>query len=355
MEQITLFYQQGSSDKVYQAHLAPMEGGYVVRFAYGRRGSTLQTGTKTNEPVPHQQAKRIYDQLVNEKLAKGYTPGEDGTPYQHTVNAERFTGIECQLLNPVAEEEVQRLLNDPAFAMQEKFDGRRTLIRKNGKAEGINRKGLLIALPEPLVSAAAKMPSDCILDGECMGDQFIAFDALQIDKTDIRPWSYKKRLFAMNQLLIGAGDSLVSVTTAVDSASKVNLFQRLREQRSEGVVFKRLDAPYSPGRPSSGGDQLKYKFVESASFLVDSVNAKRSISLKLLRGKSFVSAGNVTIPPNHEIPAVASVVEVRYLYAFPESGCIYQPVYLGTREDVDPAECLVSQLKYKPEASVATG
>jgi bifunctional non-homologous end joining protein LigD len=32
-----------------------------------------------------------------------------------------------------------------------------------------------------------------------------------------------------------------------------------------------------------------------------------------------------------------------------ESGVLYQPVYLGPRDDVDPGECLVSQLKFKAE------
>src|SRR5476649_1417611 len=76
MEQITLYYRQGSSDKVYQASIAQQNGGYAVHFAYGRRGTTLQTGTKTQAPVPYDDAKRIYDKLVGEKTAKGYTPGE---------------------------------------------------------------------------------------------------------------------------------------------------------------------------------------------------------------------------------------------------------------------------------------
>ena len=84
MEQTTLYYRQGSSDKVYQASIEQQNGGYVVNFAFGRRGTTLQTGTKTNAPVSYDEAKRIFDKLVNEKTAKGYTPGEDGMPYQHT-------------------------------------------------------------------------------------------------------------------------------------------------------------------------------------------------------------------------------------------------------------------------------
>jgi bifunctional non-homologous end joining protein LigD len=42
-------------------------------------------------------------------------------------------------------------------------------------------------------------------------------------------------------------------------------------------------------------------------------------------------------------------VEVRSLYAFKESGCLFQPVYLGLRSDLDQEECTVDQLKYKAE------
>ena len=160
MEQsTTLYFKQGSSDKVYQAGIAQQDGGFVVQFAYGRRGTTLQTGTKTQSPIPYDQAKRIFDKLVQEKTAKGYTPGEDGTPYQHTDKADQVSGIHCQLLNPIEEEAVARYIDDPAFCAQEKFDGRRTLVRKDGAAiEGINRKGLITGLPSPVVGEVRDIP-----------------------------------------------------------------------------------------------------------------------------------------------------------------------------------------------------
>jgi len=102
MENITLFYKQGSSDKIYQAAIEPKDGGFVVNFAYGRRGATLSTGTKTSTAVNYDAAKAIYDRLIKEKTAKDYTPGEDGTPYQHTDKTS--TGIHCQLLNPIGDD-----------------------------------------------------------------------------------------------------------------------------------------------------------------------------------------------------------------------------------------------------------
>ena len=43
------------------------------------------------------------------------------------------------------------------------------------------------------------------------------------------------------------------------------------------------------------------------------------------------------------------MIELQFLYAHRESDVLYQPVYLGRRDDVDAAECTVSQLKYKAE------
>jgi bifunctional non-homologous end joining protein LigD len=127
----------------------------------------------------------------------------------------------------------------------------------------------------------------------------------------------------------------------------------MRNDSKEGIVFKKLAGVYLPGCPESGGDALKLKFVETASFIVSAINMKRSVSLALWRGDALEPAGNVTIPANQEVPRAGAVVEVRYLYAFPESGCVYQPVYLGERDDIAPAECVVSQLKYKPKTQAA--
>ena len=161
-ESITLYYREGSSDKVYQCSLEPSGPLFVVNFAYGRRGQTLQTGTKTSSPVDFDTAKRIYDKLVREKMAKGYTPGEDGTPYKQTGNERRATSILPQLLNAVEEAEVLRLIKDPAWCLQEKKDGRRLLLQKQGAAiHGINRKGLLVGLASPIVVQAARIVRRC--------------------------------------------------------------------------------------------------------------------------------------------------------------------------------------------------
>jgi len=348
-ESVTLYYREGSSDKVYLAAIEPAGSQFVVNFAYGRRGTTLTTGTKTSSPVDYPAAKKIYAKLVGEKKAKGYTEGADGTPYQHADK--KASGILPQLLNAVEEAEVELLLRDDNYCAQEKFDGKHLLIRKqDDDLEGINKKGLIVGLPQTVASELRGFYGSFIPDGESIGDDYHAFDLLELNSENLRPLPYRERLASLLNLLASAQHRHVHyVETAFTARQKSELWQRLRRENREGIVFKRLDAPYTPGKPNSGGPQLKFKFVATLSAVVSKINARRSVELGLFNGRSLVSCGNVTIPANHEIPPVGAVVETRYLNAAKDSGVLYQPVYLGPRDDVDPGECLVSQLKFKAE------
>ena len=73
---------------------------------------------------------------------------------------------------------------------------------------------------------------------------------------------------------------------------------------------------------------------------------KRSVSLALLDGTGRIAVGNVTIPVGQPIPAVGSILDVKYLYAR-SGGSLYQPVYVGVREDIDPSACRLDQLKLR--------
>jgi bifunctional non-homologous end joining protein LigD len=352
-DRITLYHRKGSSDKVYQVAIEPAGKLFVVNYAHGRRGSTLNTGTKTAVPVDYDSAKRILKQLVKEKKnhpKTPYTDGEDGTPYQHTDK--QASGILPQLLNAIEEVDVERLLRDDEYCAQEKFDGRHLLIRKqDDHIEGINKKGLLVGLPETVSDDIRILPGSFIPDGESIGDDYHAFDLLEWNGENLRPLPYRKRLERLVSLLLSTANHphVRFVETAFTTQRKIELWERLRRENREGIVFKRLGAPYTPGKPNSGGPQLKFKFVATLSAIVAKVNIQRSVEISLLKGRSLISCGNVTIPANHGIPKVGAVVEVRYLYGYRASHALHQPVYLGPRDDVDPGECLASQLKFKAE------
>lgn len=358
IQSASLHCREGNSDKEYHAAIEPEGEGYIVTFSYGRRGNMLTTGAKTPYAVSLQQATKVFDKLVSSKLAKGYqynsaSYGEE-KPYRQSGDEGQDSGVRCQLLNAIDESELSRLLTNSTHCLQEKHDGRRLMIRKQGDTiTGINRRGLVVAIPDAIREAVEQIPFDVLIDGEVVGHTLHAFDLLEVKGHCLRKRPYIDRFSSLMMIIPQGLDALCWVSTSVDPNDKVEIYEELRATHREGVVFKDMDAPFNPGRPNSGGSQLKFKFVESASFIVTGINHKRSVSLCLYDKQGFANAGNVTIPPNHNIPAIGDVVEVKFLYAFRQSGCIYQPVYVGPRDDIPAAECTVSQLKYKAQAEAA--
>ncbi|MEI6235788.1 MAG: WGR domain-containing protein [Planctomycetota bacterium] len=349
-ETVTLYFRHGVSDKMYQATLAERGGGFIVEFAFGRRGNTLQTGLKTFTPLPFDEAKKIYDRLVREKMQKGYSAGTNGLPYSGTEIAQRNTGILPQLLNAIDETLVESLIADPNFWMQQKHDGKRVIIQVGEKIVGINRTGLTIGLPQSIAGSAAEIGVSCIIDGEAVGEAFHAFDLIALNGRDLRSSPYRDRHEKLFNLIGEGTGSIKFVETYCRQSEKGDAFDRLKRANAEGVVFKNCTAPYTPGRLASGGSQLKHKFVADGTFIVAGVNAgKRSIGLEIFNAsgqRQYV--GNVTVPPNQKIPKVGALVEIRYLYAF-RVGCLFQPVLLGVRDDIDSSACTTAQLKFKHE------
>jgi bifunctional non-homologous end joining protein LigD len=350
-ESVSLFYHAGGSDKVYQAQLVQKDSAWAVNFQYGRRGNTLTTGSKTAQPVTYEKAKNIFDRLVAEKTAKGYTPGEDGTPYAGSEQAGRVSGLIPQLLNAVDEDLATRLINDDNWMMQEKMDGTRLMNRNAGGAvTGSNRKGLVVAISTLIESRLQEPPcQNFVIDGEAIGDTYWMFDLLEADGQDHRGASAHDRWLQL-KVLFGNYDKDYSAIRIVDAyfttSEKQKAFDRLFAAKAEGVVFKRINSQYAPGRPSSGGDQVKFKFVQNCTCFVRAINdGKRSVVLGMEAGKELVGVGNVTIPVNATIPFEGDLVEIRYLYAFP-GGSLYQPVYLGVRTDLEKTDD-ITVLKYK--------
>jgi len=233
--------------------------------------------------------------------------------------------------------------------MQEKKDGERCVLdHKDGAVKASNKKGLLTFTSSVLEKAALKLP-EITMDGEAIGDEFFAFDLLREGDKDLRKEPYEKRLERLEAILKkkAATFPIRLVPTGRTPAEKRALFAKLKAEGREGVVFKNKAAPYVAGRPSSGGNQLKHKFYETCSVVVSRINGKRSVGMDVLSGGSRVDVGNVTVPPNKDLPGVGDIIEVRYLYAY-VGGALFQATYLGKRSDVDAEECLIEQLKYKP-------
>ena len=361
-DQIVLFCTEGGSDKEYRAQIETAEGdGFVVNFQYGRRGQALKSGTKTSKPVPLPEAQKVYSKLVAEKLAKGYTASDEAPGGFTKANADLAIGrFLPQLCNAVEEKELPALFSDKDWGIQEKMDGERRSIQISleGGVVGLNRRGLVVDLPEGIASSICGMYQEdapCVVDGEIIGDRFYAFDLILYESSEfdvVIPVPLVGRYRQLSRPNISQHVVVVPLVTESFpgvSDNKEKMFDQVTALGGEGVVFKKLDSLYRPGRPNSGGDWLKFKFVESASCVVLEQNQQRSVRLGLYDQGDMIAVGNVTIPANHDVPEVGDVVEVRYLYAY-KGGCLFQPVYLGKRSDLVVAACHTGQLKYKATA-----
>lgn len=345
----SLYFKDGSSDKEYHCQVVPQGNGYVVNFQYGRRGSALQSGTKTPTPVSKEEAEKIFIKLANEKIRKGYV---EGAGDNGSVPSESFAkSVEVvfapQLLNEI--EDPQFYIDSEDYVAEEKFDGeRRPVIASAENIVGINKKGQAV----PISSAIIKSLPDnttITIDGEIIGETLYAFDLIELGGKAVAILPLVDRLAILDK--VSFGKAIVVIQTAYTREEKQAMFDRIKKENGEGIVFKKKDAPYTAGRPNSGGNALKFKFHKTATFIVvGSTLGKRSVGLEMMDengGRQFM--GKVTIPANKEIPTTGDLVEVRYLYAYKGDGKIFQPVYMDKRTDADLTDCTTKQLIYKKD------
>lgn len=366
MKSVTLYFTDGSSDKTYSAQVEKSGSGYVVNFQFGRRGGTLNAGTKTSSPVSLDEAEKIFDKLVQSKMDKGYTQNVSGVPYAaptgKEVAATGFTQapkapavtdkgereFSPQLLNSITEDEVEFYLTNDDYMAQEKKNGNRVSVKGNGKElHAFNKLGKERPLPTQVATDLKKLNAQ--VDGELVGDIYWLFDILSVKGKDIRSQRADTRIDEFVGPPYYGSKNVRVVETAFSTKEKRALFARLKKNNAEGIVFKLRSAPYTSGRPTKGGTQFKFKFYKTASVIVTNVNKQRSVAIAVLDGKKLVDVGNVTIPVNREIPPVDACVEVKYLYAY-KGGSLYQPQYLDDRSDeLERKECVIEQLSYKGE------
>lgn len=362
---VKLHFKGGSSDKVYELELKAAVGNpgrYVVNFAYGRTGSTLKTGTKTDAPVDYVQASNIYDAVLREKTGKGYKVISDKTT-SFTAPAAPLATPDWlpQLLNPIDEARAAYRITDPQWGMQEKHNGENRILGFLG-AVGFarNKLGKAIPLADPIANTLFEIgrKHNVVFGGEAINDRLVMIHDLLYLDGDLQNQPYTDRY----DLLAGLFEDLWVLHLTYDEtapyanfrlsplwvtdADKYYWYHHLKDNNREGVVFKRLDGIHVPGRPASNGDWLKLKFWESTGCIVIGHNAKRSVQLGMLDDRGGLhDVGNCAVPSNYPLPAVNSIVEIKYLYIIAPGGALVQPAYLGLKDAGRREDCRLDTLK----------
>jgi bifunctional non-homologous end joining protein LigD len=185
-----------------------------------------------------------------------------------------------------------------AWAYEVKFDGMRAQVRlERGQLCLRSRPGrdCTEAFPELVELSAGLRKRRVLLDGElvCLSDEgdpdfarlrarlrstgrearlaarraaatFLAFDLLHLDGRSTRELPYAVRRALLAELALdGPGWRTPRAFAAAEGAS---LLEATRERGLEGVVAKRLDAPYLPGVRSAAW--MKHKHRRSENFVV---------------------------------------------------------------------------------------
>jgi len=346
-----------------------------VVVQWGRRGSGYNEGTKAAQ-VDLAAAKKAFDRVVHQKTHKGYeiaTPshqptdvappdGQGSASKAAGATARPTIGTRAQLLNTIDEATLKTVIEDDAFVAQQKLDGMRMLVHVEGDIVATNREGKETVLPPVVVHALEDAPEGTIFDGELLSlptPTYWVFDLLAYADEDLTEAGYQERYQRLESIGVDTEDVLL-VPTAWTVDDKKQLYKKLEAQNAEGIVLKRRDAEYSPGRPSSGGPQLKYKFVKSADVLITK-NAGNAYSMAVYEqgslrdiGKVFAGTTNASRQQLDQELAAGNqpVVEVQYLYAT-GGDKLFQPVFLRFRDDKDASQCVLSQLIHTDKTGLA--
>ena len=359
-ERAALYFQQGSSDKVYHLQLESTQDEWSVQAQWGRRGSALQSDVKVTR-TSYEEAKKVYDRILREKTGKGYQIAQasangNGATAVGLPATKEHSGHTPELLTPIEEKEGLLLAQDASWWFQQKFDGRRLAVQKSERTySGINKLGQIIPIDSRLAEALDRVQAKGFLvDGEITDSHFYVWDLLSVNDMDLRIQPYEIRYVHLTQHFRGASDVLLVCETAMTTKAKRDFVKKMHDANAEGFVCKSRNAVYAGGR---AGQHFKCKFVVTASFIVGPKPEKkandghRSIAVYLLDDNRQRFMGSVGVPDRYRLPKEGEIVEVHYLYCHPGAeGKLIQAKYFGkVREDIQPAECTVSQLKVKAD------
>jgi len=325
--------------------------------------------------------------------------------------------ISGRTIEDVAEEETRmppfiepclaKLADDPprgaSWVHEIKFDGYRIQASKDGENIALlTRKGLdWTSRFGPLADAFKRIAArSAVIDGELVVEEasgassfaglqaalregrfgelrYYAFDLLFRDGKDLRDEKLAERKRQLAEVLAGLPDSSPIRLSEHFKTEGATLLKHACRMGLEGIISKRIDKPYRPGR---GNDWVKTKCVERQEFVIigysPSTTTRRAIGalaigdyeVGKLRYRGRVGTGFTeetaralfdqleplrrATPPLSEVPAGERrrglrwveprlVTEVDFS-TWTETGLVRQAVYDGLRED-KPAEEVTSE------------
>ena len=235
-------------------------------------------------------------------------------------------------------------LDSPEWGMSQKIDGQRMVLSiDSGKVIGYNRNGVERDIPATISNYLKDMPVSFTLDGELLNDQYHMFDIVSAPSGTICSWPLERRYQLVCDLAERMDSSIIR-KVKIHTINKREIFDDLLYFKAEGVVFKKLSAPYKSGRNSNF---IKYKFLNEVDCYVTEIGSesKANIVLSMWNGNEFIEVGKCSaLTADGPSVKVGDVVTVTCLYVT-DSNRLYHTVMPRIRTDKEPQECLIDQLE----------
>lgn len=299
--------------------------------------------------------------------------GRTGPPASSTVTPSRTAtvaavsgptpagGVKPMRLETVAPMDAQPLFESDEWVCEQKVDGTRCVVtvHSDGRREFTASNGQPLKHATSLLwteKLGKALPSDLhgtyALDGELLWTgEFWVFDVVRFPDETVQtaPLQARRAILEMLFDVLKLEAPVFLLPQAVGLEAKLNLLRTVEAAGGEGVVLKRLDAPYVPGTRAI--TQLKLKFTKTVDCVVTARNTNGKTNAELAvhatgspsgcRHK-LVNVGSCSMLGKPDAQ-VGDVVEVKYLYAT-EDLHVYQPTLLRVRGDKEPQECTIDQL-----------
>ena len=200
-------------------------------------------------------------------------------------------------LAPMLSNAAEALPHGEGWQFEPKWDGFRTLVFRDGDEiflQSRNTQPMNRYFPELVDALLRELPERCVVDGEVVivgpngldfealllrihpaasrvkllaaqsPASFVAWDLLALDHEDLREQPLEARRRRLEELLTDASPPLHISPATRDRALAEDWFQRFEGAGLDGVMAKRLDAPYRPGERT----MIKVKHARTADCVV---------------------------------------------------------------------------------------
>ncbi|MEO6487126.1 MAG: ATP-dependent DNA ligase [Thermoanaerobaculia bacterium] len=200
-------------------------------------------------------------------------------------------------LSPMLSSAAAALPKGEGWQFEPKWDGFRALVFRDGDEiflQSRDEKPLNRYFPELVAPLAAALPDRCVLDGEIViagangldfealllrihpaatrvkllaaqtPASFVAWDLLALGDEDLREMPLSLRRERLEQVLGGAPPPVYLSPATRDRTLAEDWFNRFEGAGLDGVMAKRLDAPYRPGQRT----MIKVKHARTADCVV---------------------------------------------------------------------------------------